>query len=83
MCVACCRTSSELCALPHPGTWVLLEVCRGCYSLEETRRLAAQLPEDTEFYHRFLAKVNAVYLEVRTALAVAEAATSSEDGSSW
>jgi hypothetical protein len=68
--------------LPHPGTGVLLEVCRGCYSLEETRRLAAQLPEDTEFYHRFLAKVNAVYLEVRTALAVAEAATSSEDGGS-
>ena len=58
--VACRRTSTELCALPHPGTGVLLEVCRGCYSLEETRRLAAQLPEDTEFYDRFLAKVNAV-----------------------
>ena len=82
LCVACCRTSSVLCALPHPGTSVLLEVCRGCYSLEETRRLAAQLPEDTEFYERFLSKVNAVYLEVRAALAVAEASSSSDDGSS-
>jgi len=44
--------------------------------------LAAQLPEDTEFYERFLSKVNAVYLEVRAALAVAEASSSSDDGSS-
>ena len=47
--------------------------------LEETRRVAARLDEGTEFYARFIAQANAVYLEVRAAVAVADAQEESEE----
>ena len=83
VCLACGRPSRDLCALPHPRTGVLLEVCRGCYVLEETRRLASRLEESTEFYRLFLSWATAFYLEVRTALAVEqEVPSDSDDGRS-
>ena len=81
----------DLCAFPHPRTGVLLEVCPGCYVLEETRRLASRRRERTAFYQRFLARANALYVEVRTALVAEddgstvfgdEGSTASDDGSS-
>ena len=82
MCLACWRPSQDLCALPHPRIGVLLEVCRGCYVLGETRRLASRLQENTEFYRLFVARATALYLEVRTALAVEEESPpNSDDGS--
>ena len=62
LCLACWRPSQDLCAFPHPRTSVLLEVCRGCYVLEETRRLASRLQENTEFYRLFVARATALYL---------------------
>ena len=80
-CVACSRRSSSLSALAEPGTGLLLEVCRSCYCLEETRRLAARLPEGSAFFARYLSLLQATYLEVRAAVALEEAEPSSDDGS--
>ena len=80
-CVACSRRSSSLSALAEPGPGLLLEVCRSCYCLEETRRLAARLPEGSAFFARYLSLLRATYLEVRDAVAFEEAEPSSDDGS--